>query len=136
MDRLRNVLGRKKGHLVRVLESHAEIDRGLATRFVQVAGADLIESYLWQGGGTEERELSDPSLSRDLLNGAYAARIARELGMTRDQVWSALRAFVPYVLSLASASARSKVQPPSMSLALRWSRPVTSQVPALLHPMD
>lgn len=136
MDRLRNVLGRKTGHLAGVVEAQAGIEGALAKRFVRIAGADLLESYLWQRTGDDARDLADPSLTRDLLNGAYAARIARELDLTREQVWRALRAFVPQVLRLASAGARSQVEPPSMTLVLRWSRPITAQASTLLHPMD
>jgi hypothetical protein len=135
MDRLRNVLGRQSGYLARALEVHAGLEEPLATRFVQIAGADLIESYRWQKKDIEERDLDDPCNARDLLSGAYAAHIADQVGLSRSQVWDALRAFVPRVLQLASAASRSDA-PPSMWLAHRWSRPVTAQVPALLHPMD
>jgi hypothetical protein len=135
MDRLRNVLGRQSGYLARALEVHAGLEEPAATRFVQIAGADLIESYRWQKADIDVRDLADPSNARDLLSGAYAARIADEVGLSRSQVWDALRAFVPRVLQLASAASRSET-PRSMALAGRWSRPVTAQVPALLHPMD
>jgi len=135
MDRLRNILGRKSGHLARALEVHAGLEEPQATRFVQVAGADLIESYRWQKADIEERDLADPSSARDLLSGAYAAYIADEVGLSRSQVWDALRAFVPRVLQLASAASLAET-PRSMALAGRWFRPVTARVPALLHPMD
>jgi hypothetical protein len=135
MDRLQTVLGRRSGYLARALEVQAGLQEPLATRFVQIAGADLIESYRWQRKDIEQRDLADPCIARDLLSGAYAARIADQVGLSRSQVWDALRAFVPAVLQLASAASRSE-SPPSMSLAHRWSRPVTAQVPALLHPMD
>jgi len=135
MDRLRTVLGRKSGYLARAIEVHAGLEEPLARRFVQIAGADLIESYRWQEADIEERDLADPSNARDLLSGAYAAHIADEVGLSRPQVWDALRAFVPRVLQLASAASRSET-PPSMAVPHRWSRPVSAPVPALLHPMD
>jgi hypothetical protein len=135
MDRLRNVLGRQSGYLARALEVHAGLEGPQARRFVQIAGADLIESHRWQRDDIEERDLADPSYARDLLSGAYAARIADEVGLSRPQVWDALRAFVPRVLQLASAASRSET-PPSMAHPHRWSRPVSVQVPAFLHPMD
>ncbi len=136
MDRLRDVLGWKTGYLARVLELHAGIEGALARRFVQIAGAELIESYLWQKSEIEGRELADPSISRDLLSGACAGRIADELGMSREHVWEALRAFVPHVLQLAHAGPRANAAPPSMSAGIRRARPMTSRAPALLHPMD
>jgi hypothetical protein len=136
MARLQQVLGRKSDYLARALEVHSGIESSVARRFVQVAGADLIESYLWQRAEIEGRELADPSNARDLLSGAYTARIAHELGIPRKQVWVALRAFVPRVLQLAGAAAREVGAPPSMGFALRWSRPMTAQTPALLRPMD
>jgi hypothetical protein len=47
MDRLRDVLGRQSGYLARALEVHAGLEEPLTTRFMQIAGADLIESYRW-----------------------------------------------------------------------------------------
>jgi hypothetical protein len=134
MDRLSRVLGRESGHLARVVEVQAGLEEPVATQFVQVAGADLIESYRWQKDDIEARDLADPTSARDLLSGAYAARIADQMGLPRAQVWDALRAFVPRVLQLASAAPRSET-PPSMSLMRRWSRPVSAPM-ALLHPMD
>ena len=132
---LRSVLARKSGYLARTLEVQAGVESRLAKEFVRIAGADLIESYRWQRAAIEGRELADPSNARDLLSVADAGHIADELGMSRSQVWQALRAFVPRVLQLASAPPRAQM-PPSMGLALGWSRPVATQMPALLHPMD
>jgi hypothetical protein len=137
MERLRSVLAQKSAYLARVIEVQAGIEESVARRFVQIAGADLIESYCWQKPELELRDLADPCNTRDLLSGAYAGHIAHELGLPRSQVWAALRLFVPRVLQLAnitvSASDRS---PPSMTLALRWSRPATAQTGVLLHPLE
>ena len=137
MEQLRSVLSQKSGHLARLVERQAGIDESVARRFVQIAGADLIESYDWQRSALELRDFADPSNARDLLSGAYAGRIANELGISREQVWAALRVFVPRVLQLADlADSGPRTSPPSMALALRWSRAATAPSGALLHPLD
>ena len=133
MDRLRNVLGHKSGHLARALEVHVGIEAAVARRFVEIVGEDLLESYLWQRADIDAREPTDPNISRDLLSGAYAAHIARELGISRSRVWQALRAFVPRVLRLASASPHRETAP---SVTLHRSRSVAPHLSALLHPLE
>jgi hypothetical protein len=135
MDRLRNVLGHKSGQLARAVEVHVGIESAAARRFVEIVGEDLIEAYLWQRADIDAREPTDPTISRDVMSGAYAAHIARELGISRSTVWEALRAFVPSVLSLASASPRSPIRPPSLA-TLHRSRSVAGPLSALLHPLE
>jgi len=137
MERLASVLGQKSAYLARVIEVHVGIEHSVAMRFVQIAGADLIESYSWQRSELDLRDLSDPCNARDILSGAYAGHIAHELGISRSQVWAALRLFVPRVLLLANVTvSRSETLPASMGLALRWSRASTPQAAQRLHPLD
>ncbi len=137
MERLRRVLGQKSAYLARVVEVQAGVEDSVARRFVQIAGADLIESYSWQKSELDLRDFADPCNARDLLSGAYAGHIAHELGISRAQVWAALRLFVPRVLQLANIPVtRSETDPPSMSLALRWNRPATAHAGTLLHPLE
>jgi len=137
MEKLQSVLAQKSAYLARMVEAHAGIEASVARRFVEIAGADLIESYSWQKSELELRDFADPCNTRDLLSGAYAGHIALELGISRSQVWAALRLFVPRVLQLANiAGARTDSSPPSMSLGIRWSRPATAQPGALLQPLD
>ena len=137
MERLQSVLGQKSAYLARVIEVHAGIESSVARRFVQIAGADLIESYSWQKSELDLRDFADPCNARDILSGAYAGHIAHELGISRSQVWAALRLFVPRVLQLANVTvSKSDSLPPSMGAALRWSRASTPQSAWRLNPMD
>jgi hypothetical protein len=144
MDRLRDVLGHKSGHLARAVEVQVGIEAAAARRFVEIVGEDLMEAYLWQRADIDAREPTDPTISRDLLSGAYAAHIARELGISRSSVWGALRVFVPRVLTLASASPRCPIRPPSTTpprRSLGGGAPssvpsVAAPLSALLHPLE
>jgi hypothetical protein len=100
MERLQRVLAQRSGELAMAVERQAGVQRSAATRFVSVAGEELLDAYLWQEPDLDRR-LSHPRNVRDLLGAIYAHRVADELGISLHEAWSALRAFVPYVLGLA-----------------------------------
>jgi hypothetical protein len=101
MDALQRVLASRTGDLARVLEQQMGIQEAVARRFVQVAGAELIESFQWQRAALDVDHLSDAKNARDLLSAVGAGRIASDVGIPRTEVWKGLRAFVPSVLELA-----------------------------------
>lgn len=98
---LETVLDERTPHLVRTLIRRGGLNAECAERFVTLAGSDLIESFLWNRSELAARPLAAPSTARDVLSTMGANRLASELGLTRSQVWTELRAFVPYVLCLA-----------------------------------
>jgi hypothetical protein len=101
MDALQRVLASRTGDLARVLEHQVGIQEAVAQRFVQAAGAELLESFRWQRAWLDVDHLSDAKNARDLLSAVGAGRIAADVGIPRTEVWKGLRAFVPSVLELA-----------------------------------
>ena len=137
MEALQRVLASRMGYLARVLERRVGIQEAAARRFVQVAGAELIESFRWQRAALNADHLSDAKNARDLLSGVGAGRIATDVGIPRTEVWKGLRAFVPSVLQLAEAH-RSGVSMQRTS-ALERPRRRARRAPAVLgflHPME
>jgi hypothetical protein len=107
MERLHGVLAERTDDLAGMLTGLRGYDRQVAKRFVTVAGADLIHSFVWQSSELDTGDLAALSNVTRLLGGMHAGRIARALGIPVTDVWSGLRAFVPEVLSLATEPVRS-----------------------------
>lgn len=107
MERLQHVLGRRAGDLVTLLVDRRGFSDDEAARFVAVAGADLIESYHWQGEDIEPGDLTSTPNVQKLLGGIHANSIATNLGVPPSEVWETLRVFVPRVLEWTNGRADS-----------------------------
>jgi len=107
MDQLRGVLRRRRNELVSLLVLREGFDIVTATRFVTVAGDDLLECCSWRSAEPEAAELTEDDRIRELLGFIHANRIASHVGIPTPQVWQGLRTLVPSVVRLAGgASAR------------------------------
>jgi uncharacterized protein YidB (DUF937 family) len=49
----------------------------------------------------KREHLAEPDNVRDILGNMEANQIAQDLGLPQDEVWSALRTFVPRALEIA-----------------------------------
>lgn len=101
MESIQSVLERRKRDLVEVLISGTGLSVRRAERFVDVAGMDLVEALLWRNGAVKREHLAEPDNVRDILGNMEANQIAQDLGLPQDEVWSALRTFVPRALEIA-----------------------------------
>lgn len=124
MDILTGVLEQRSDELVdHIVERHG-FSPGVARAFVDLASTELIKSWRWQTSALQAEDLSTWSNVHRLLGTVHANAIAAALEVSPDEVWRALRAFVPKVLLLASRSAPSEtrhrdshgpyVRPPSL----------------------
>lgn len=104
MESLESVLERRRRDLVDVLVYGTSFSVRRAERFVAVAGTDLVQAIEWKNGGLKRERLSEPANVRDVLSTMGAGQIASALGISRAEVWPALRAFVPRALELADRS--------------------------------
>lgn len=116
------------------------IQEAAARRFVQVAGAELVESFRWQRAALDVDHLSDAKNARDLLSAVGAGRIAADVGISRTEVWKGLRAFVPSVLQWAevqrSAPSPSAHRVTAFERSRRRSRWTPQAAVGFLHPME
>jgi len=104
MQALEAVLDERTADLVEVLVRRGGLSEERAQRFVELAGPDLIESWVWHSHEPAARHLAEPATARDVLSTMGANRIARTLDLSTSQVWEGLRAFVPRVLCLAECA--------------------------------
>lgn len=107
MESIQAVLERRKSDLIEVLVSGTGLSMQRAERFVDLAGTDLVEALVWRNGAVSHDHLSAPSNVRDILGTMGAGQIAQSLGLPRDEVWTALRTFVPHALEIADRCLRA-----------------------------
>lgn len=104
MESIESVLELRKRDLVETLVSRTGLSASGAERFVDIAGTDLIEALVWRDGEAGQDHLAAPSSVRDVLADMEASHIAESLGLPQEEVWAALRTFVPRALEIADRS--------------------------------
>lgn len=104
MERVKQVLDERAGEIAAHLMLRQDLDRAVAERFVELASAELIASWEWQASSLQLESLPTWTNVQRLLGGIHAKALASDLDLPPDQVWYALRTFVPRVLILANGS--------------------------------
>lgn len=110
MQRVKRVLEERADDIAGHLVLRQDFERDVAERFVELAGAELMASWQWQASSLQLESLPTWTNVQRLLGGIHAKALASDLDLPPDQVWYALRTFVPRVLILANEAGAAEVR--------------------------